>query len=141
MALRNKTKVDLNKLGDEILETIKDYNAAVIVDVETVTRQLAHDTADVVESAWRSSGAPHAASSDYGREFDVTRRNLKTGRVSYVVHASGEDYRLSHLLEHGHAIVRGGRTVGEARAFPHFERGQKYAEREFVTRVIYKLRH
>lgn len=76
---------------------------------------------------------------DYAASWTATR--LKGGRHYYgkVVHADDGEYRLTHLLEHGHALVRGGRTVGYVKAHPHIEAAEQAAIDSFIEEVRKKV--
>lgn len=52
-------------------------------------------------------------------------------------YASGKEYRLTHLLEKGHATRNGGRT----RAFPHIKYGDEYAKSELPKRIKEAIRN
>lgn len=59
---------------------------------------------------------------------------IKAGRHSYakVIHAGDGEYRLTHLLEHGHQIVtRSGAKKGFAKAYPHIQSAEEAAIEEF----------
>lgn len=61
---------------------------------------------------------------------------IKKGRldVEGVVH-NKDHYRLTHLLEFGHAKRNGGRTA----AFPHIAEVNEYAQKEVLKRLEEKL--
>ena len=44
-------------------------------------------------------------------------------------------YQLTHLLEKGHALKRGGRTIGHVRAFPHIGPAEERAIRNLEEAV------
>lgn len=73
----------------------------------------------------------------YARGWRSKTTQTRTG-ASTVIY-QGDRPGLAHLLEYGHPIVSGGRTVGQAKAFPHVDPAEKtaadYYEKE-ITRAI-----
>lgn len=55
----------------------------------------------------------------YHKGWKTKTEQTRTGAATVIY--QGEQPGLAHLLEFGHPIVSGGRTVGQARAFPHIE--------------------
>ena len=55
----------------------------------------------------------------YHKGWKTKTEQTRTGATTVIY--QGEQPGLAHLLEFGHPIVSGGRTVGQARAFPHIE--------------------
>lgn len=55
----------------------------------------------------------------YHKGWKTKTTQTRTGAETVIY--QGEQPGLAHLLEFGHPIVSGGRTVGQARAFPHIE--------------------
>lgn len=49
---------------------------------------------------------------------------------------ANKEYRLTHLLEFGHQIIRNGRLVGSARALPHIGK----VEKKIIDNAIEKYR-
>lgn len=45
------------------------------------------------------------------------------------------NYQLTHLLEFGHVLKRGGRTIGQTRAFPHIEPVNNWVEENIDKRL------
>lgn len=65
-----------------------------------------------------------------GWRYNLVSQPLK-GYTSITVY-NADSYQLTHLLEFGHAIKRGGRTFGEVRPIPHIEPAQRQAEAEVL---------
>lgn len=63
------------------------------------------------------------------------------GRVHLwaTVYGKTPTYRLAHLLEYGHPIKRGGRTVGHADAIPHIGEVHDWAVEEAFNEVVSRL--
>jgi hypothetical protein len=60
-----------------------------------------------------------APGKNYPKEWKVKTETSRTGATTFVY--QGTRPGLPHLLEFGHPIIRGGRTVGQAKAFPHID--------------------
>lgn len=59
----------------------------------------------------------------YHKGWKTKTEQTRTGATTVIY--QGAQPGLAHLLEFGHPIVSGGRTVGQARAFPHIEPEEK----------------
>lgn len=65
-----------------------------------------------------------------------TSEKIENGRIVYV---KAPDYRLSHLLEYGHDIVKNGKRVGRASAKPFIGKAEKEANAKFLNAVERRL--
>lgn len=71
----------------------------------------------------------------YARSWRATKQPSRTTGTKYVIH-SVKHYRLTHLLEKGHALRQGGRT----RAFPHIGPAEKAAIENFERTILAEIR-
>lgn len=59
----------------------------------------------------------------YARGWKSKTTKTRTGAETVIY--QGDRPGLPHLLEFGHPVISGGRTVGQAKAFPHLEPTEK----------------
>ena len=71
------------------------------------------------KSAIRELKANSPGKGKYGKGWKSKTTKTRTGAETVIY--QGDLPGLAHLLEYGHPIVSGGRTVGQARAFPHID--------------------
>lgn len=67
----------------------------------------------------------------YKKNWAVKKAYEDANEIRYVVYNKKPTYRLTHLLEKGHAKKNGGRV----RAYPHIRPAELWARKEFVNLV------
>lgn len=100
--------IGIDQLGEAIAKELTLYGENVITGVKKEAKrymsQLVKDT---------KATAPVGHRSKHYRDSITSKKVSENSRsVSYLWYVKGSDYRLSHLLEKGHANRDGGRTPG-----------------------------
>ena len=112
-----------------VMEAMKEFQQSVDYDLVYVTQKVAHQAAKNVQANITDSGI--RGTGEYKKS--IKARTIKDSPLSKksVVYADKPHYRLTHLLEHGHAKLNGGRT----RAFAHWEPAEQKAIDDFVKEL------
>ena len=102
------TIISVDQLSDAVQEELTLYGKNVIDGIKKQAKksmdQLVKDTKTTAPVGRRSK---HYKDSIKGKKTSENDRS-----VSYMWYVDGPDYRLSHLLENGHALKNGGRVEG-----------------------------
>ena len=102
------TIISVDQLSDAVQEELTLYGKNVIDGVKKQAKksmdQLVKDTKATAPVGRRSK---HYKDSIKGKKTKEHDRS-----VTYTWYVDGPDYRLSHLLENGHALKNGGRVEG-----------------------------
>ncbi len=102
------TIISVDQLSDAIQEELTLYGKNVIDGVKKQAKksmdQLVKDTKSTAPVGRRSKHYKDSIKSKKTKEHDRS--------VTYTWYVDGPDYRLSHLLENGHALKNGGRVEG-----------------------------
>ena len=111
------------------MEAMKEFQQSVDYDLVYVTQKVANQAAKNVQANISDSGI--RGTGEYKKS--IKARTIKDSPLSKksVVYAGKPHYRLTHLLEHGHAKLNGGRT----RAFAHWEPAEQKAIDDFVKEL------
>lgn len=102
-----------NDLGTQMEQVLTSYNESVNEQIADITResmkQLVKETKATAPKGRRKGQYRKNITADYS---SLNRRaNRLTGiKVSATWYVKAPDYRLTHLLVHGHALENGGRT-------------------------------
>lgn len=106
----------------ELEKQLLNYSDEVIEIVDDVT----HQVGDLVMEEIKNHITFDEKTGDYIKSFSLKSTKTRTNR-SRIWHVLKPHYRLTHLLEKGHALLSGGRS----RAFPHIKYGDELANIKF----------
>lgn len=118
--------IDLSK---EVADILEEYGLGVAGEVEQVVKKTAKDT---VKALKKHKSTYKIRSGKYNKSWKVREEKISSRNTRSIVH-NEKHYRLTHLLEYGHAKRGGGRT----RAFPHIAPAESGAV-EILEREVRK---
>ena len=100
--------ISLDQLSEAINEELTLYSNHVI---EGIKKEAKKSMGQLVKKTKET--APVGKRKEHYRDSIRSKKLSENSRaVTYVWYVGGSDYRLSHLLENGHALRNGGRTSG-----------------------------
>ncbi len=122
--------ISADKLAAEIMRQMKEYTE----EAKKVTRKVA------LKASWEAVNLLKEASpkSEGGGEYAENWSRTKD-KYDITVYNKGPTYRIAHLLEKGHQLRRGGRKVGEVRAYPHIEKVEKECVEYYIEELERRL--
>lgn len=119
------SNVSINQLASAIARELQRYSNLVEEEVETAKVEVADELVNTLKET-----SPEATG-DYAKGW--ARKQVGGAQIVY----NKTDYRLTHLLEYGHAKVNGGRVAprvhirpAEEKAIEEFERRIEEAARQ-----------
>lgn len=122
--------ISADKLAAEIMRQMREYTE----EAKKVTRKVA------LKASWEAVNLLKEASpkSEGGGEYAENWSRTKD-KYDITVYNKGPTYRIAHLLERGHQLRRGGRKVGEVRAYPHIEKVEKECVEYYIEELERRL--
>lgn len=126
-------KVTLENFSKEIEKILAEYGDEVTENIGAITKKVGQKGAQMMRN---ESKAEFPESQHYANKWTYkTEWSRLYTKVTIYSRIPG----LPHLLEHGHAIVNGGRKVGQARAFTHIAPVEKKLVNVYEKEVTSKL--
>ena len=121
-------KISPDELGEAINDILNTYADTVVhgmKDAVEATGKMAVETAQAYAS--------RIGRGKYARSLKV--KTTTSNRLETTVTIYSTQYRIAHLLEHGHTVKVRGKVVGTARAFPHFAPAEAMAESTLPKKI------
>ena len=117
--------VSIDQLAAEIAKGLADYSQEVVEKVNVSSEKVGKAAVKRLKESSPKRYGKYAKSWTVKTEPEVGQPDKR------IVHVKAPHYRLTHLLEHGHAKVGGGRVEGK----PHIRPTEEQVIRDFVAEV------
>lgn len=113
--MRNKT-VKPDGLADALTAAISQYSDDLIKNMPDAVKEAAQETVKEL----KSKAGSLFKGQKYAKSFKIKKQSGPNGLTTYTVYST--EYRIAHLLEHGHVIKnQTGRVYGMTAAHPHWQ--------------------
>ena len=100
--------IRIDELNEAISGTLNEYNETIVTGLKKTTKQAMND---LVKNTRET--APVGKRSKHYRDNISQKTMLEDDRgITKAWYVKGSDYRLTHLLNNGHALRNGGRYPG-----------------------------
>lgn len=127
------SSISINELAEEVMKALNEYKDATEKDFEEIAKAIAREGTKKLKAT--SPKGKGSRKGHYADGWGVSYFRKGNGKFQFVVHNKKKP-ELTHLLEKGHALNRGGR----ARAFVHIKPVEEWCNAEFERRVEAELR-
>lgn len=124
------SKVSVDDLAKEINKIMDDFAGATEEACESGVKTTAKEAVKKLHSAHPSGSEEWGSWNEYNKGWTTRNEPKRRKGILSIIH-NKTHYRLTHLLEKGHAKVNGGRT----RAFPHIAPVAEEAEEELIKNI------
>jgi hypothetical protein len=122
-------RVDVSNFLEAVRGELEDYANEVTDGVKKSVKEVAKSTVQQVKAQ-----SP-VRFGNYKNGWGQTTIRETPGGL-FIAIRNKKHYRLTHLLENGHALVGGGRT----KAYPHIKPAEQFAERELQRKIELKVK-
>ena len=118
-------KIKIDQLAAEIAKGLAEYSQDVVEKVNVSSERIGKEAVKRLKQTSPKRYGNYAKSWAMKTEPEVGQPHKR------IVHVKAPHYRLTHLLEYGHAKVGGGRVEGR----PHIGPAEEEVIREFTREV------
>lgn len=124
-------KISVDQLAAEIAKELSKYSQEVVEKINLSSEKVGKAAVKQLRQTSPKRTGEYAKSWTMSTEKEVGQPHRR------IIHVKAPHYRLTHLLEYGHAKVGGGRVEGK----PHIRPAEEMVIQEFVSEVEEALRN
>ena len=124
------SSIDINRLAAQIANELATYSQDVVEKVDTSSDKVGKAAVRKLKQISPKKSGDYAKSWTMKTQSEVGQPNKR------IIHVKKPHYRLTHLLEFGHAKVGGGLVPGK----PHIRPVEEEVIREFTREVEEAIR-
>lgn len=121
-------KIKPEQLGEAINEILTEYADEVVENSKEAVDATAKMAVQVAQAY-----ASRIGRGRYARSIKSTKTETTMYGTTVTIHST--QYRVAHLLEHGHVLKIRGKVRGTTRAFPHFAPAEAMAETTLEQKI------
>ena len=124
--------INIDDLAKEVMLQLEIYKQETVDSMASAVTETAKEAVAELKKI-----SPKGITKDYSKSWKCkkNKKTKKADRYSMIVYSEDPDYRLTHLLEFGHANRDGGRTEG----IPHISIVEKTAKQVLLYKIQKKL--
>ncbi len=120
--------VKVDNLAAAIMEDLQNLNTNTEKSVKQAVEEVAKETKNVIDDHITFN----EITGDYKKSMAIKKTYESESSVTYKWYVKKPHYRLTHLLENGHATRKADKR---AQAFPHIIYGDEYAREQLPKRI------
>ena len=126
-------KVSVDGLANAVVSALKEYENVTIDILEAAVDKTAKATVNQI----KKNASTFKGKGKYAKSWTSKKQaQSKSGTYERVIYAKSPYYRLTHLLEKGHAKVNGGRVAGHAHIAPAEESAKEMLVSEIKSGIL-----
>lgn len=130
--MASRVRIKPEQLEGEIAKILSEYNDEIEENLDVITTQVAKKGVQ----ALKNEAKDKFNGNKYWKSWTSSKEKYKH-YVSVVIHSKMPG--LPHLLEHGHALVLGGRKVGHVDGREHIAKVEDELIKSYEEEVISRL--
>ena len=125
----------LDRFAASIENILKEYGDQIQKDVDKAADEATKKGVQMLKatSPVNQDAGSKRKPGRYAKGWRVKKESDVIGS-RYIVH-NATDYQLTHLLEYGHPLKRGGRQYGYANAYPHIAEAEQFMIDYFEKKI------
>lgn len=132
--MASKRVIRPDQLGQAIEEILSEYGDEVDKNIREITKKVGQRGAAALRTESRDKF--NTITGKYAKGWTATEVQ-HPHYTSVVLH--NKQYSMPHLLEHGHALARGGRTYGQVKGREHIAPVEEQLIKEYQNEVLSRL--